>query len=288
MATLLLGMVAIPVNNAEAERPRVYCEFRWADNAELNVKGGNDFVDRKVRTREHERLVSMGPVPARVAADHGQHCQLNHIENTLIDTKIEKASYRLDDQGRIPNCADFNAIVECRGSRFIDTDVDRDPITSPTHPATVNERFLYHIVNKHSGKCLVVKMASTSNGADVIQWTCHDQPNTLWDIRTVENGAGVYYLSAQVSGKCAVVRNASKQEGADIIQWTCHNQPNTQWELNEVNNSGYFHILSRNSDNCLSVRNRSTSNGGDVIQESCTPQDSRLWKIRLREVPSLF
>lgn len=129
LSTFFLITMTFLANSADAARQNVYCEFRWADNAALNVKGGNKFAKRKVRRRELERLVSMGAVVARVAADHGQHCQLNHIENTLIDTQIDKLLYRLDPQGRIPNCADLNAIVECRGSRFIDDDVDRDSLT---------------------------------------------------------------------------------------------------------------------------------------------------------------
>ncbi len=129
-------------------------------------------------------------------------------------------------------------------------------------PAFANEGFFYHIANKNSDKCIVVHKASTSNAANIIQWTCRDQPNELWNIKTVENGWGVYYLRAQVSDKCAVIHNASTEEGANVIQWTCHNQPNELWELNEVDNSGYFLIKSRNSNNCLGVKDGSRSNGG--------------------------
>lgn len=134
--TFLLSTIVVPVTNANAERPRVYCEFGWSDNAAFNVKGGNQIVNKKVRTKEYNRLVSMGSVRARVSADGGQHCQLNHPENTTIDIRIEKASYRLDSQGIIPSCRDLEAIVECRGSRFIDTDVGHDSLTQGTQTFT--------------------------------------------------------------------------------------------------------------------------------------------------------
>jgi hypothetical protein len=154
--------------------------------------------------------------------------------------------------------------------------------------AFANEDFQYHIINKNSDKCLTVKKASTSNGADIIQWTCYDQPNNLFGIETVENGFGVYYFRADISNKCAVVKRASTSNGADIIQWTCHDQPNTLWELDEDGDTGYFQIVSRVSGKCMTVKGASKNNGADIIQTTCQNQANQLWKIRLREVFELY
>lgn len=113
---IFLSVFALTLRDAQASRPRVSCEFSWKENQELNVKAGNKFRNATVRTSEYNRLIAMGSVPARVSADRGQHCQLNHPENTLIDTQIEKADFRLHHSGRIPNCSDLNAVVVCRGA----------------------------------------------------------------------------------------------------------------------------------------------------------------------------
>ncbi len=291
---LLLGLAAIPVNEAEA-KPKVYCLFSWDNNTDLNVERWEDSTERKVRTKEYDRLVMMGEVPARVAADRGGRCQLNHPENALIDITVKKADHKLNEGGRIPHCADLNAMVECSGDAEFIARVHREPIQQGeegrdprgSDTGSAIEGFYYHVINKKSNKCATVKNASTGNGADIIQWTCHDQPNTLWGIVPAENSFGIYYLKAKNSRKCAVVRNASEQDGADIIQWTCHNQPNTLWEISEVDNSGYFHILGRGSRKCLHVHNGSTVNGGDVRQRTCANRDNFLWKIRLRDVSGL-
>jgi hypothetical protein len=115
-AVLLLGLAAIPVNEAEA-KPTVYCKFSW-----------ETAIERKVRTKEYNRLVAMGEVPARVAADRGGRCQLNHPENTLIDVTVTKADHKLDEGGRIPHCADLNAVVECSGDAEFIAEVHREPI----------------------------------------------------------------------------------------------------------------------------------------------------------------
>jgi hypothetical protein len=40
----------------------------------------------------------------------------------------------------------------------------------------------YHIVNRHSGKCLTIQNASTANTAQAVQYTCdHNAPyNEEW------------------------------------------------------------------------------------------------------------
>lgn len=115
LTLVFLSVTILAVRDVQAGRPKVSCEFSWAENPALNVKAGNRYRNKNVRTSEYNRLIAMGTVPARVAADRGQHCQLNHPENTLIDTLIEKDIYRLNTSGRIPNCSDLNATVTCRG-----------------------------------------------------------------------------------------------------------------------------------------------------------------------------
>ena len=110
-------ILTIIAQNAHA-RETVHCYFIWGENETLNVQHGSKYVNRSVRNREYNRLVEMGRTVARVAADHGAHCQLNHPENTLIDVRLEKVRQRLDPSGRIPNCADLNARVICYGSEM--------------------------------------------------------------------------------------------------------------------------------------------------------------------------
>ena len=140
LISAFLGILVIPVNRAHALSD-VHCNFTWSDNETLNVRHGSGYVNKSVRRRELERLVAMGKVVARVAADRGNYCQLNHPENTRIDIQIEKVDYRLDRSGRIPNCADLNAMVECRGSRFLDTDTEGDGTPSSSLPNIIVSEF---------------------------------------------------------------------------------------------------------------------------------------------------
>ena len=120
----VMFLTTATLHNGEAlAKPTIYCLFSWDDNTDtqFNVKKWETSVTKKVRTSEYDRLIDMGKVSARVAADRGAHCQLNHPENTLIDIKVTKAKHKFDEGGRIPHCADLHATVECRGnSDFLD------------------------------------------------------------------------------------------------------------------------------------------------------------------------
>jgi hypothetical protein len=165
IASALLGMLMIPSRSAYAMAD-VHCYFTWDDNATLNVKHGRRYVNKRVRNPEFNRLVAMGKVVARVAADRGSYCQLNHPENTRIDTQIEKLTYRLDRSGRIPNCADLNAMVECRGGRFLDTDADASPApASPSaRPNIIVSEFSLNPAVPVRGQAVQVRIGVYNNG----------------------------------------------------------------------------------------------------------------------------
>jgi len=118
-----LFYVLLFVPQVAHSRPRVKCVFMWEENKEKNIRasdspnawGDSLTVKRKVRSREYERLINAGKVAARVSGKRGEVCYLNHPENTLIDVKIYKSILQLDVRGRIPNCEDLFASVECTG-----------------------------------------------------------------------------------------------------------------------------------------------------------------------------
>jgi galactose oxidase len=68
--------------------------------------------------------------------------------------------------------------------------------------------------------CLNINGASTSSGAQLIQWPCQaaSQTNDQW-ILTQQGGA--YHISSVKSGMCVNISGASTASGANAIQWAC-------------------------------------------------------------------
>src|SRR3954465_9705634 len=74
----------------------------------------------------------------------------------------------------------------------------------------------YKVLARHSGKAVVVQSASTSDGADVIQWT-YGGTNTNDEWLFSDLGSGYYKVTARHSGKAMVVQGASTTDGANVI-----------------------------------------------------------------------
>ncbi|GAA2515880.1 RICIN domain-containing protein [Pilimelia columellifera] len=132
----------------------------------------------------------------------------------------------------------------------------------------------YELRARHSGRCLDVFGASAANGADAIQWTCHQGANQHW--RMVPAGGGWHEIRALHSNKCLDVLAASTTNGADVVQWACHGGANQRWLL--VSTATGMEIRARHSGKCLDVFGASMANGADVIQWTCNGGANQRWQ----------
>jgi hypothetical protein len=84
-----------------------------------------------------------------------------------------------------------------------------------------------YIVNKHSGRCLTVRDASSADNAQVNQYRCVGAKNQQWRL---EFGGGDPSVAAITlrnvnSGKCLTVHGGVRK-GASVDQYRCLAQPN--------------------------------------------------------------
>lgn len=130
------------------------------------------------------------------------------------------------------------------------------------------------ITNRNSGKCVDVVSASTTDGAEIIQWDCHGGTNQLWETRAA--GDGHVQLVSRHSGKCLDVDGASTADNARAILWSCHSGTNQQWQLRDTG-GGHLEIVARHSGRCLDVTGSSTTNGTRLQQTDCQGATSQHW-----------
>ena len=85
--------------------------------------------------------------------------------------------------------------------------------------------------NKHSGKCLNVQGASTANSAHIIQYTCVDNSDEMFETVPAArvNGTDYYQLVNQHSGKCLNIQGGSTANSARLIQYTCRIDATNEW-----------------------------------------------------------
>jgi len=120
--------------------------------------------------------------------------------------------------------------------------------------------------NRNSGKCVDVEGASTADGANIFQWSCHNNANQQWLMEDV--GGGYVQLRAQHSGKCADVWEWSTADGGEIRQYTCTGGTNQQWTVEDMG-SGYFRLRNRYSGKCMDDWEWNTADGADLRQYTC-------------------
>ena len=91
----------------------------------------------------------------------------------------------------------------------------------------------YRVINRNSGKDLVVQSASTSEGANIFQYTYGGAAtNDEWAI--VDVGAGYFRITNRNSGKSAEVAGGGTADGANVDQRTYAGATYQQFQLVSV------------------------------------------------------
>jgi len=125
----------------------------------------------------------------------------------------------------------------------------------------------YHIVARHSGKCLDVASAAAVNGARVVQWDCNEGDNQKWQFTAVGNGD--YKIIAKHSGKSLDVFGGIVSQGNGVIveQWDFNGAGNQLWRLIPVED-GYYRLVAKHSGKTLDINGGpgATANGAQAQQ----------------------
>jgi hypothetical protein len=143
--------------------------------------------------------------------------------------------------------------------------------TTTPPPAT------YTLTARHSGRLLDVFNASTSDGANVVQWTANGQANQRWQFRDASGGH--YAVVSVNSGRCLDVYGGTNAtaDGTRVVQWACNGGTNQQWRIQDVG-GGYVQVVARHSNKCLDVLNSATTDGAQVVQWSCGNGTNQHWQ----------
>ncbi len=134
------------------------------------------------------------------------------------------------------------------------------------------------VIAKNSGKCLDVRGSSTSEGANVQQWSCAGTENQQWLF--IATGDGSYEVESVNSSMSLNVDGNSSANGAPTIQWPYIGAGSEKWKLEPTGN-GYYTLVVESTGKCLDVSGgpQATSNGVLVQQWSCWGGDNQAWQL---------
>jgi hypothetical protein len=128
----------------------------------------------------------------------------------------------------------------------------------------------YNIQFQHSGKCIDVPGAVTTN-VQLQQYTCVLQANEYWYLTPVSPDGYAFEISSGSSGKCMNIQGDTYLNGTAIIQYPCGSYGNEWFELfTNPASPGYYQIASfENINMCLNIAGASPYNGAKLQLYRC-------------------
>lgn len=134
-------------------------------------------------------------------------------------------------------------------------------------------RGAFHVIARHSGKCLAVEEASFQTGANIIQNDCTFEGYTAWNFTKIGEN---YQIRNFRSGKCihGIISQGNLMQGNNLVQLNCNGAPSSLFrvdaQLNREFNPFRFIQNGRQENNlCLDVANGSLQSGADVGALRC-------------------
>ncbi len=128
--------------------------------------------------------------------------------------------------------------------------------------------------SRRSSKCIDVPGSSSSSGAGLVQYSCHNNNNQKWSFEDMEGD----YVRLRVvhSGQCMDLASQSTANNVRIVQATCNANNSQQW-LRESMGSGYYRLKNRHSGRCADVNGNSTADNAHIIQYNCGSGANQQW-----------
>ncbi|MBB3063466.1 RICIN domain-containing protein [Microbulbifer rhizosphaerae] len=130
----------------------------------------------------------------------------------------------------------------------------------------------YKLINRGSGYALDVAGRSTEDGANVLQWSEHDDTNQQF--LATDLGNGYWSLLAVHSGDSLEVADSSSSDGANVQQMGYSGESNQQWQFKKSSGGG-FAVVARHSGNPITAE--SSSLGANVSQTTLSGDSLQRW-----------
>ena len=144
----------------------------------------------------------------------------------------------------------------------------------------INGRYL--LVNRMSGKVMLVAGGSTVAGANVQQGVNTGALYQQWNVTPVDSRIGgdfsYFTFTAAHSGMALDVLNWSLENNGSIDAYTDSKSAIQQWYLNYAED-GWFYIRSRFSSKCLTVASPYLTNGASIQQLDKNGATSQQWRF---------
>jgi ricin-type beta-trefoil lectin protein len=133
------------------------------------------------------------------------------------------------------------------------------------------------IMNAHSRLCLSPAGGGSDRNAQIVQFTCDQDPSRFWSF-TIVNGDIVEITNVN-SGLCLTVAGGNTERNTVSVQYTCDSDPSRRWRYTVVD-PRRFRLVNVHSGLCLTVAGGGSDRNTTAVQYPCDGDPSRDWQIR--------
>ncbi|NNN31388.1 ricin-type beta-trefoil lectin domain protein [Streptomyces sp. S3(2020)] len=118
-------------------------------------------------------------------------------------------------------------------------------------------------------KCLAIPHSDDSFGVAAVQWTCNDNDDQRWELRSKDQGDNEVWLVNKETQRCL---GASNDKGVVTFQYSCGSGSEFLWIYDSIGRLRHPY-----GDWCLAVPNSSTASGVEPTLWTCTLNQDQQW-----------
>lgn len=128
-----------------------------------------------------------------------------------------------------------------------------------------------NIINRLSGKSIVVADASADDNAAIILWNYSSGSITNDEWQIIDIGGGYNKIINKLSGKALTVYYANIADGTKLVQYTYNGGDNQKFKLNAVPGSlfdtnSFYQIINQQSNKSIVTENATLTDAAKIIQ----------------------
>lgn len=140
-------------------------------------------------------------------------------------------------------------------------------------PGLAQSTFTGTATVEHSGLCLEVPGAATTDGTQLVQNTCNGRPEQRFRFDVIDGTRQLYSIVATHSNLCVGANTITPANGTTVVQRACSDAANNvtlQFRLERIDaTSGRFRVRNIAQARCVDVANNDTRTGRPVHFWSC-------------------
>ena len=148
-------------------------------------------------------------------------------------------------------------------------------------PISPDDRALYGVICRSSGRSLDVARAATTGGAPAVQWEFTHAPSQQWHIVPIREGGEYYRLEAKHSGQCLTleISPAAPAGNTPLVQRAFTGALGQQWRLVPAGPVGSFQLENRLDGRVATLATNDKFNGTAVVAARAVGRASQQWRL---------